>query len=236
MSAVWAQTAPPLLLITTIKVKPEMRQEWIDMQRTEVTPAYKKAGITNYQVFNTALFGDADEFTTALSITNAATFDGELPMVKALGSEGSARLLAKLRKCTVSVHRILVRERGDLTIDSEMTAPPKLMVLTSVTVKAGMALDYERWVKTEVLPGLKKGGQKMYLVSSTLYGGTLLTYHNVVFLSSFAELDKPSALVAGLGQEGADKVLSHATMVEHVERNVYRLMPELSIFGAPGTN
>lgn len=215
MSAVWAQTAPPLLLITTIKVKPEMRQEWIDMQRTEVTPAYKKAGITNYQVFNTALFGDADEFTTALSITNAATFDGELPMVKALGSEGSARLLAKLRKCTVSVHRILVRERGDLTIDSEMTAPPKLMVLTSVTVKAGMALDYERWVKTEVLPGLKKGGQKMYLV---------------------AELDKPSALVAGLGQEGADKVLSHATMVEHVERNVYRLMPELSIFGAPGTN
>ena len=147
-----------------------------------------------------------------------------------------ARLLAKLRKCTVSVHRILVKARGDLSIDGEMTAPPKLMVLTSVTVKAGTAPDYERWLKTELLPGLKKGGQKMYLVSSTLFGGTLLTYHSVTFANSFADLDKPSALIAGLGQEGADKVMSHSTMVEHVERNVYRIMPELSIFGAPGTN
>jgi hypothetical protein len=110
------------------------------------------------------------------------------------------------------------------------------MVLTSVTIKAGTAPDYERWLKTELLPGLKKGGQKMYLVSSTLYGGPLPTYNAVTFVNSFAELDKPSALVLGLGQEGADKVLAHATMVEHVERNVYRLMPELSIFGAPGTN
>ena len=115
-------------------------------------------------------------------------------------------------------------------------APPKLMVLTSVAVKAGTAPVYERWLKTELLPGLKKGGQKMYLVSSTLFGGTLLTYHSVTFANSFADLDKPSALIAGLGQEGADKVMSHSTMVEHVERNVYRIMPELSIFGAPGTN
>jgi hypothetical protein len=31
-------------------------------------------------------------------------------------------------------------------------------------------------------------------------------------------------------------VMSHSTMVEHVERNVYRLLPELSIFGPAGTN
>jgi hypothetical protein len=235
MSAAWAQTAPPLLLITTIKVKPEMRQEWLDMERTEVMPAYKKAGIKNFQVLN-AVLGDMNEFTTALSVANAATFDGDTPIVKALGSEGATRLITKLNKCTVSMHRSLVRERADLTIDAEMTAPPKLMVLTSVTVKAGMALDYERWLKTELLPALKKGGQKMYLVTSTLYGGTLLTYHNVVFVNSFADLDKPSALIAGLGQDGADKVMSHSTMVEHVERNVYRLLPELSIFGPAGTN
>ena len=232
----WAQTAPTLMLITTVKVKPEMRQEWLDMQKNEVTPAYKKAGITIYQVWTTAVVGDVDEFTTVLPVANAASFDGDSPVVKALGSEGAARLVSKLRKCTVSVRRLLIKPRVDLSIDAEMSAPPKMMVLTSVTVKAGMAQEYERWLKTEYLPGLKKGGQKTYLVSTTVYGGPLLTYGSVAFLNSFADLDKPAALIAGLGQEGADKVMSHTTMVDHVERTVLRLMPELSIFGPAGTN
>ena len=234
--AVFAQNEPGFLLITTTKVKPDMRQEWLDMEKNEVTPALKKAGVTNYQVWSSGLVGDLNEYVTAMYVPSAAAFDSPSPIVKALGSEGAERLLAKLRKCTVSTSRVLARPRGDLSIDAEMTAPPKLMVLTMVTVKAGMTQDYERWMKTELLPGLKKGGQKMYLVSSMAYGGPMLTYASVLFVNSFAELDKPSALVAGLGQEGADKVMSHTTMVDHVERTIHQLIPELSIFGPAGTN
>ena len=231
-----AQTEQGFILVTTTKVKPDMRQEWLDMQKNEVTPAYKKAGVTNYQFWSPALVGDLNEFTTAIFVPNAATFDTPSPIVKALGAEGAERLFAKLRKCTLSTTRILARPRGDLSIDAEMTAPPKLMVLTMVNVKPGMAQDYERWVKTELLPGLKKGGQKAYLASSVVYGGPLVTYANVQFVNSFADLDKPTALIAGLGREGADKVMSHSTMVDHVQRTIHQLMPELSIFGPPGTN
>jgi hypothetical protein len=234
--AALAQTEQGFILVTTFKVKPDMRQEFLDMQKNEITPAYKKAGVTNYQFWSSALVGDLNEYMTATFVPNAATFDSPSPIVKALGPEGAERLFTKLRKCTLSTTRILAHPRGDLSIDAEMTAPPKLMVLTMVTVKAGMAADFERWMKTEFVPGLKKGGQKMYLVSSVAFGGPILTYASVQFVDSFAALDKPSALVAGLGREGADKVMSHSTMVDHVQRTIHQLMPELSIFGPAGTN
>jgi hypothetical protein len=116
------------------------------------------------------------------------------------------------------------------------SAPPKFMVLANVNVKTGMGADYERWFKNEALPGLKKGGMKTVFVASTIYGGSVSEYHALWFVDSFADLDKPSALVTGLGQEGADKVSSHVTMVQHVEYYVLRLLPELSIFPVLSTN
>jgi hypothetical protein len=235
-AAAFAQTVPNMILVTTIKVKPEMRQEWLDMQKNEVTPAYRKAGVKSYEVWTTALFGDADEFTTTRPVSNFATFDADSPVIKTLGAEAANRLIAKLNKCTVSTQRVIVKPRPDLGMAEDSGAPPKFMVLANVNVKTGMGGDYERWFKNEVLPGLKKGGMKTVFVASNLYGGPISEYHALWFVDSFADLDKPSALVAGLGQEGADKVTSHATMVQHAEYYLLRLIPELSIFPVPSTN
>jgi hypothetical protein len=213
-----------------------MRQEWLDMQKNEVTPAYRKAGVKSYEVWTTALFGDADEFTITRPVTNFATFDGDSPVIKALGAEAANRLIVKLAKCTVSTQRIIVRPRPDLSMGEDNSAPPKFMVLANVNVKTGMGTDYERWFKNEALPGLKKGGMKTVFVASTIYGGSVSEYHALWFVDSFADLDKPPALVTGLGQEGADKVSSHVTMVQHVEYYVLRLLPELSIFPVLSTN
>jgi hypothetical protein len=232
----FGQQPSPMTMITLIKVKPDMRQEWIDLQKTEVMPAYKKAGVPSMIVAATALFGDSDEFTIVTPVQKLAEFDGTSPFVKALDQQGAARLTNKLRKLTVSTRRVLLRNRPDLSIAPDASAaPPKFIVITHVNTKPGVTQAYEGLLKNELLPALKTAGAKSYLVSQTVYGGSLTEYHTVVFRNSFADLDKPSELVASIGQAGVEKLLAKSgPMVDHVERYIGALMPDLSYFaGSP---
>src|SRR5437764_13721678 len=83
----FGQQPAPMTMITIIKVKPDMRQEWIDLQKTEVIPAYKKAGVPSVIVAATALFGDSDEFTIVTPVQKLGQFDGTSPLVKGLDQQ-----------------------------------------------------------------------------------------------------------------------------------------------------
>ncbi len=222
-----------MTMITIIKVKPDMRQEWLDVEKNEVIPAYKKAGVPSVTVVTTALFGDSDEFTIITPVQKFAGFDDPNPLVAALKPEGATRLVNKLRKMSISTRRILLLNRPDLTIPPSMTAPPKYAIVTHINVKPGGTQEVEAWLKNDILANVKKGGSKGYLVSQTIYGGSLTEYHTVVFRDSFADFDKPSEMIKAVGQAGLDKVLAKAGMIDHVERYVSRVIPELSYAPAP---
>src|SRR5207248_3706816 len=97
--------------------------------------------------------------------------------------------------------------------------PPKFAVITHVNAKPGVSQAYEGFLKSELLPALKTAGAKSYLVSQTIYGGSLTEYHALVFRNSFSELDKPSELTASIGPAGVDKLLvKSGSMIDHVER------------------
>jgi hypothetical protein len=71
--------------VTITHVKPDMLTEWIDLQKNEVVPALKKAGVKTRTVYVSGLFGPAGEYATIQPFEKYAEFDGDNPLIKALG-------------------------------------------------------------------------------------------------------------------------------------------------------
>ena len=90
------------MLVTEVRVKPEKITEWLALERNEVVPALKKAGVKRYTVFQT-LVGDTNEFVIVRPLPTFAEFNGAGPLEGALGDKAAA-LIAKLRnvksRCT----------------------------------------------------------------------------------------------------------------------------------------
>jgi hypothetical protein len=57
-----AQPAPapaPVSRVTITQVRPDMLNEWLDLQKNEVVPALKKARVATRTVYSSGLFGTA---------------------------------------------------------------------------------------------------------------------------------------------------------------------------------
>ena len=97
--------------VTVVRIKADMLNEWLDLQRSEVVPALKKAGIKQRTVWATAV-GNSFEYTILMPFDTWALMDAPGPLVTALGAEGAARLNAKLRKC-IEVQRTFMSLQVD---------------------------------------------------------------------------------------------------------------------------
>jgi hypothetical protein len=217
-----AQTtpAPPAMSRVTItQVRPDMLNEWLEIQKNEVVPGLKKAGVATRTVYSSGLFGTAGEYVIITPMAKYADFDAGNPQIKALGAEGAARLAEKLRKCTVSSHSYAITRLADLS--NALATPPQAIVSTRVRVTPDKFPMFETLVKTEILPVWKKANTSL-TVSRRGFGAN----PNDITLSSgfgkFAELDLGNPLVRQLGPEGAAKVLAKfaaiSTLIEQVIR------------------
>ncbi len=226
--------APSWTHVTVSKVKPDMLQEWTDLQKNEVNPALKKAGVPWRGVWQTAVFGDSYEWAAVTPIEKFAQYDEPSPLVKALGQEGFTRLITKIRKCISGSHSYAFRFRPDLSIQKEMKEPPQIAVVTSVRVTPGREPDFENFLKNDILPVLKKSDIVGYFVHQTVFGGDGTQWVGVTLYNKFADLDAGPPLVRVLGQEGANKLLAKAAgLVTSVERSVTRYNRDLSYFTPP---
>ncbi len=68
------EAAPSWVLLSEIHVKPDMRQEWYDLQKNEVNPAFKKAGVSERAVWETVV-GDLGTYFSVVSLENFAQLD-----------------------------------------------------------------------------------------------------------------------------------------------------------------
>ena len=71
--------------VAMVHVKPDMLNEWLDLQRNEVVPALKKAGVKTRTVYTTGLFGTSGEYVVVTPFEKYAEFDQGSPLIKALG-------------------------------------------------------------------------------------------------------------------------------------------------------
>src|SRR4030095_7082198 len=95
---------------------------------------------------------------------------------------------AKSRRCVVSSQTFAEVGRLDLSYMGKMasmTGPPKLAVVTSLSILPGRALAFENLVKTEVVPVMKKADVIGYFVSQSMFGGDAWGYTSVVFYNTF---------------------------------------------------
>ena len=227
-----APTSQQWLSVAAVRLKPEMINDWVELQKTTVIPALKKAGVKMREVWQTAQFGEQFEYFIATPIDSLAQYDGEPPLRKALGEERYRAYLEKSRKMVASVHTSADLVRADLSHLGKMNGPPKFAVLTSVYVAPGRGQDLENLIKAEVLPAVKKTDITGYFVSQTAFGGDVDLYTTVALYDSFADIGKGSYVVRGMGQAAYDRFIRKTTgIVKRLERSIIRYNAELS-FGS----
>ena len=227
-------SAPQLMSVSVVRVRPEMVREWINLNKNEIIPALKKAGVKERSIWQTAQFGESFEYVVITPIESLARFDDEPPLRKALGAQGYESYLEKARKIVTAVHTFADQGRMDLSYLGRISGTPKFAVVATVQVAPGRTQDFENLIKAEVLPAVKKADAQSYFVSQTLLGGDISEYTTVTLYDSFADIGKGSPILKGMGQAGYERFLRKTSgIVVRAERSVYRYNEELS-FGPEG--
>jgi len=117
LSIMHEMTEPPgIAMVTTTHVAPGHRADFENFLKNDVTPAYKKAEVQQYWVYETVFGGDPNEFTSLLLLKKYADFDAGSLLVKALGQEGYEKLMGKTAGIVASTQRMLLHYRGDLSL------------------------------------------------------------------------------------------------------------------------
>jgi len=229
-SATQAPVQRQLLSLQFLRIKPGMGPEWQEFRKSETLPMLRKAGLKAQEVWNTAVFGEGG-YVIVAPIENLTQYDNPSPAVRALGQEGARAYAAKAGRFIESAHSVAIETRPDLSIPPP-SAEPKLAVVNTTTILAGRDDEYENFIKTAVLPAVKKAAPKGYLVSKVVYGGNLNQYSSVVLLDNFADLQRYRE---AFGKEATTAKLSakSAGIVTSRENAIYRYVPDLSIMPAP---
>jgi len=228
-----AAAQPEWASISIVSVKPDMVTEWQDLQKNVVNPALKKAGIKERGIFETAVFGESFQYVVITPITSFAQYDEPMSLLrKTLGEDAYRDYVTKSRRCVNKVQTFADISRNDLSYMGKtvsMTGPPKLAVVTALSIVPGRGAAFENLVKTEVLPVMKKANVLGYFVSQTMFGGDAWGYTSVIFYESFAEIGKGSPFARVLGQAGAATLFAKLSgVIAHQERTIARFNPELS--------
>jgi len=208
-SAYSQQTAPvPNVrsFVQVIRLKPDMVNEWIEIQRNEVIPAQKKAGITSRTTLTTQV-GNAFEYSIITPFPKWEAFDSDAPLVKALGRDGAAQVNAKLRKCIMTQYSYMTNRVDSLTIPAPDALVWRIAVRRAVPGKMN---DYLAYYRAEVLPGLRKAKASGQIAGSTIairgVGAPNGEFTTVTYYANFAGIDGGDPLVQALGQEAADRI------------------------------
>ena len=233
-AAAGAQTAGPTPGITRsyvqlVRLHPDMVNEWIDLQRNEVIPAQKKAGVASRITLTTAV-GNSFEFLIITPFPSWAAMDGEAPLVRALGSDGAARLNAKLRKCVLASQTYVVNRRDSLNIPAG-DAP--LWRTAIRVVQPGKMQEFLQFYRADILPALQKAKANGTIAGASLafrgVGAMSGEFTETTHYTKFADLEGGSPVLAALGAEANTKVMAKGALLATTKQVVLRRrLPDLS--------
>jgi hypothetical protein len=212
------------LRVDTVQVKPEMWTEYRTLERDEVLPALRKAGVRSRAAWTTAEFGSTYELVLVRPVADFGEYDSGDSFSRALGPREAERLRERLRRCLLSRDSAAILQRSDLSVGE--TGRP-FAVVTTLTVAPGRGPEYEDFLRG-TLPDVRKAGV-VFSVYQRVYGQQT-AWLLVQNLDSLRELSQaPSGFFRALGQDDAERRLGKlAGIVTSVERKVFRFDPELS--------
>jgi hypothetical protein len=197
--------------VQVVRLKPDMVTEWLNLQRTEVIPAQKKAGVTSRTTLVTSV-GESFEYLIITPFPEWSAMDGDSPLVKALGAEGAAQLNAKLRRCILVQSNYMVNRQDSLSIPAA-DAPVWNTVIREFA--PGKQAEYLAFYKREVLPALQKAKAAGKIAGSTLAtrgrGAPAGEFVEVTLFSKFGDMQGANPLGAEVAAQLAQKSAALAT-------------------------
>lgn len=215
--------------VTVVRVKPDMMTEWIDLQKNEVVPALKKAGVASRAAWATAV-GNSFEYTISVPFEKFAAMDSPAPLVTALGAEAAARLNAKLRKCIETQRTYMANRVNDLTIPAGDALVSRVVVRR---VQQGKTQDYLTYYRTEVFPALKKAKEQGKIAGAQVSVRGIGAQSNEIVTSEmynkFADMDAGSPVLAVVGEAANTAINAKGTaLATNVQTVVRRRVADLS--------
>ena len=156
----------------------------------------------------------------------------ELLIRRLMGDSEGAKILDQLGGCIASERFTIAQERPDLSHPSEATDLQKpLAMVTLFQVRPGGQETLEEYLRTAGKAIAAVKDQRRYRAYQTIVGDAG-TYWVVTSLDSLAELDTilpPGELLQrAFGADGAGLHRSTLERLEHTERSITALRPELS--------
>ncbi len=146
-------------------------------------------------------------------------------------TEGSA-LFDRLGECIIAQREVIGQARLDLSYPApERPAPAEAGMVTIMRVRPGGQDACEELIRkvAQAIPAV--GDPRRFTAYQTVVGD-LRTYWTVVPLSELAELDRalspPELLLKAFGAEGALLYRTGIDSIEHMERHLSMLRPDLS--------
>jgi hypothetical protein len=216
------------LLVTHVRVPPAKVGVWLDLQRNEVIPALKKAGLTDYTTYQTVV-GEVAEFVIVRPFA-FAELDAADSLDRALGATAAAALRAKLGDCTESMHRSIENRHDDVYLDPGAAA---VLFVSRYRAMTGRARDYTSFVRSEMYPVMKQaqddGTFAGLSVTTSVQGGEpgIITLN--MHYEGFAPLDGPPPVAKTLGPEGTAAFLAKgAGLITQLDQSILRRVADLS--------
>src|SRR2546421_6059414 len=116
---------PPAVRIqvVVIQLKPDMMTTWEDLQKNEMIPAQKKAGLPWRHTLANGASGPGFTRITIVPLANYAQLDMPGFIQRAVSAEANANYNAKLRTTILSQHTAIATFQPDLSIQSNATTP-----------------------------------------------------------------------------------------------------------------
>ena len=113
--------------------------------------------------------------------------------------------------------------------NKDMPAKHARVMITIVTIKPDMRMEFENLIKSEYNPGIIKGGAKWSDVWMPAAFGNVFDYVFVAPINGYAQLDDMSPLMKGAGKEGAAAFFAKAgKMVTNVKASAYDVREDMS--------
>lgn len=220
--------AAQMIHITIFHAKPDMGLEWENLVK-EAVAGMKKAGVPWLAMWSTAVFGEK-QYVAVSPIQNFAQYDGPHPLVKGLGEAGAMRLFSAAgRYFSQPPHDYALRYHPELSIVGSSNEPPGLAVITSVRIAHGKGQQFIDFLKSDILPAMRKADVQQYLVYSTVFGGDVNEWTTLTGFRKFADLDAGPPLERVLGAEGVRNLgVKSSGFVVSMQRSIARYRPELS--------
>jgi hypothetical protein len=225
-----------LNVVNSVTLRPEEAIEFLQLVGEFASKAKAKKDAQHWEAYRT-LFGNNQivHFTSRGEKFAEIGPRGDIQALwqRVLGEKPGLQHFARTNACIQSAQQTIAIERADLSYSpaASASAPPFALV-TAVRARPGQAEALEDLLR-KLAEAIPKADDPTRLESYQVLVGELSSYYTVRPLDELADLDEqlpaPELLARAFGQaEGGLIWRSGSAAVEHGERSIVALVPELS--------